>query len=193
MGKGLFEQIGQVLAAREMLGLSLGEWIWVVILIFLAWMYKTIKSVISRVLTWMAKYWLQDELRVVEDRKASEEKKRELRELYEKDFGDGWVAAELILMSKYWEAETIYRRFRSLEGCEKKYRFAPDYAFSCVLARHGKFEEAQDLLQKTRFRESFASATQGNDDEDIYYQEFFVKPGGLAALNQESQRKRDMP
>ena len=140
-----------------------------------------------------ARYWLKEELRASEDRNASEEKRRELRELYEKDFGDGWVAAELILMSKYWEAETIYRRFRFLEGCEKKYRFAPGYAFSCVLARHGKFEEAQDLLKKTSFREGFASDTQGNEDEDIYYQEFFVKPGGIAALDQESQRKRDMP
>ena len=193
MGKGLFEQIGQVLAAREMLGLSLGEWIWVVILIFLAWMYKTIKSVISRVLTWMAKYWLKDELRVVEDRKASEEKKRGLRELYEKDFGDGWVAAELILMSKYWEAETIYRRFELLEGTEKRHRPAPKYAFSCVLARHGRHQEARQLVEETDFITSFAETDEGSKKADMYYQEFFVKPGGAAALDRDDKGKSEMP
>lgn len=193
MGKGLLEQVGQALAAREMLGLSLGEWIGVVILIFLAWMYKTIKSVISRVLTWMAKYWLQDELRVFEEQKTSEEIKKEVRVRYEKDPGDGWVVAEFILALPFLEAETIYRRFELLEETEKRHGPAPKYAFSCVLARYGKSQEARQLVEETDFVASFAETNEGSKKADMYYQEFFVKPGGATALDRDDKGKSEMP
>ena len=192
MGKGLFEQVGQALTAREMLDLSLNEWISLVLLAFLIWIFQPIEST-KRVLTWMAKYWLQDELRAFEEQKTFEEARSQARGRYEKDPGDGWVVAEFILALPFLEAETIYRRFELLEGTEKRHGSAPKYAFSCVLARHGRSQEARQLVEETDFIASFAETNEGSKKADMYYQEFFVKPGGVAALDRDDKGKSEMP
>ncbi len=171
----------QFAALSEAIDFAVIDWILLFIMVSGVIAYATpriscLQRLTDRAKTFWYRYAKQDDIAS----QGAEERRRQLRSRLETFPENGRIVAKLILESNLPDAKTIYDDFlKDIADDIKQHKFAPAYAWACVLVKHGKFEEGGDLRQETNFEASFESAEQANDDE----QEFFVKPGGQKALD----------